>query len=184
MARDKIESKGSLVKKLVFGISLIFLADQLTKFLVVEQVFGFSFWRPDLFTTMQGVPLLPITPFFDLALLGNKGVSFSLFPADSWTQAMVFVVISLLISAILIYWTLKQKDKFVLFCTSLIVGGALGNALDRVRFGAVVDFLHFHLGGLSWPVFNIADTTICLGVVFWIVYSIKGQKSEVRDQKT
>lgn len=102
-----------------------------------------------------------ITPFFDLALAWNKGVSYSLLTSN--TQEPL-IALSLILSLMLVIWLAKAKTKLAAFALGLILGGALGNALDRVMHGAVVDFVLLHWGTLDWYIFNLADVGIVAGV--------------------
>ena len=105
---------------------------------------------------------IEVMPFFNLVLVMNKGISFSMFSGfDAW----ILTAVAFFISAILLYFLIKEKDAFTRTCLALILGGALGNIVDRIRYKAVVDFLDFHAFGWHWPAFNIADSAICIGVV-------------------
>ncbi|MBP5534521.1 MAG: signal peptidase II [Alphaproteobacteria bacterium] len=105
---------------------------------------------------------IEVTSFFNLVLAMNKGISFSMF---SNAGPYLLAILALGICAFIVYLIFKEKDAFTRCCLSLILGGAIGNIIDRVRFGAVVDFLDFHAFGYHWPAFNIADSCICVGVV-------------------
>jgi len=111
-----------------------------------------------------------VTPFFDLVLTYNPGAAFSFLSTASGWQRNLFIGIALAASVLILYLLRKHAGER-LFCLglSLILGGALGNLLDRVQFGAVVDFLHFHLGEHYWPAFNVADSSITCGagVLIW-----------------
>ncbi|HEY7986421.1 MAG TPA: signal peptidase II [Methylophilaceae bacterium] len=107
-----------------------------------------------------------VTPFFDLVLFYNKGAAFSfLADAGGWQTAM-FSAFALLASGLLLYLLRKHANE-PLFCfaLSLVLGGALGNLLDRLRLGHVVDFLYFHYQQHGFPAFNVADSAISVGVV-------------------
>ncbi len=110
--------------------------------------------------------VLPVTGFFNLVLVFNSGAAFSfLSDAGGW-QKWFFIVLALAISGWLV-WEIRRHASERLLSTafSLVLGGALGNVIDRVRFGAVVDFLDFHVAGWHWPAFNVADSAITIGVV-------------------
>ena len=83
----------------------------------------------------------------------------------------------ILITGFFIKWMWETKQRFMKLCLALICSGAIGNLIDRFRFGGVVDFIDFHMGDWHWPAFNIADSSICVGAVMLIVYSfvIKGR---------
>ena len=105
-----------------------------------------------------------ITPFFNLVLTYNRGMSFGLFNNGAGVNALVFSLVAGLIVAGLVYWLRRVDSPFLAVAIGLVIGGAIGNVLDRVRVGAVVDFLDFYLGSWHWPAFNIADSAICVGV--------------------
>ena len=104
-----------------------------------------------------------VTSFLDLVLTCNRGVSFGMFNqprrqlADLYGAAAVIVIV-------LTLWLARVRTGFLAIAIGLIIGGAIGNVIDRLRFGAVIDFLYFHAGSWYWPAFNLADSAICLGV--------------------
>ena len=105
-----------------------------------------------------------VTSFFNLSLTYNRGISFGLFNGAAGMGALVFSLAAAAIVAVLIYWLSRVSSPFLAVAIGLIIGGAVGNVIDRLRLGAVVDFLDFHLGYLHWPAFNLADSAICVGV--------------------
>ncbi len=110
-----------------------------------------------------------VASFFNLVLVFNPGASFSfLADAGGW-QRWFFVVLALAISAWLVVMIRQHAhERLMPAALALVLGGALGNVIDRLRFGAVVDFLDFHVAGWHWPAFNIADSAITVGVVLLI----------------
>jgi signal peptidase II len=104
-----------------------------------------------------------ITPFLDLVLTCNPGVSFGLLNRTG-VSSLIFSVAALVIILGLVLWLSRVRATFLAVAIGLIIGGAIGNVADRLRFGAVIDFLYFHAGTWYWPAFNIADSAICLGV--------------------
>jgi signal peptidase II len=120
--------------------------------------------------------VLPVTGFFNLVLVFNSGAAFSfLSDAGGW-QKWFFIVLALVISGWLV-WEIRRHaaERLLPLAFSLVLGGALGNVIDRLRFGAVVDFLDFHAAGWHWPVFNVADSAITVGVVLllWLQLTYK-----------
>lgn len=105
-----------------------------------------------------------ITPFFNLVLIYNRGMSFGLFNRGAGVNALLFSLVAASIVAVLVYWLSRVDSPFLAVAIGLVIGGAIGNVIDRVRFGAVVDFLDFYLGSWHWPAFNLADSAICIGV--------------------
>ncbi len=108
-----------------------------------------------------------VTPFFNLVLTYNRGMSFGLFNtagSGGGVNALVFSLVAAAIVAGLAWWLSRVRSPFLAVAIGLIIGGAVGNVADRVRLGAVVDFLDFHVGSWHWPAFNLADSAICIGV--------------------
>jgi signal peptidase II len=104
-----------------------------------------------------------IAPFLDLVLTCNAGVSFGLLNRTG-VHSLVFAVAAAVIIGVLVLWLSRVRSTFLAVAIGLIIGGAIGNVIDRLRFGAVIDFLYFHAGAWYWPAFNLADSAICLGV--------------------
>ena len=101
--------------------------------------------------------------FLDLVLTCNQGVSFGLLH-HAGLSSLLFSLAAVLIILILIVWLSRARTTLLAVSIGLIIGGAIGNVADRLRFGAVIDFLYFHAGAWYWPAFNLADSAICLGV--------------------
>ncbi|MGD9743200.1 MAG: signal peptidase II [Dongiaceae bacterium] len=129
----------------------VFALDQLTKWVILTQV-------------MDPPTTIPVTGFFELVLAWNRGVSFSMFASDWGPQPYVLAGLALAVSLGLAIW-LRKADSWIMAAgLGAIIGGAVGNAVDRLRLGAVVDFLHFHWNEYYFPAFNIADSAITVGV--------------------
>lgn len=111
-----------------------------------------------------------ITSFFDLVLVMNPGVSYGLLKSLS---PMFLFIGQLSISFFLWFWLTGAKDQMSALATALIIGGALGNAVDRLLYSAVADFFHFHAFGYSWYVFNLADVAIVAGAGLLVYASFK-----------
>jgi len=109
---------------------------------------------------------IPVTPFFNLTLRYNRGISFSLFASDNPYMPFILASVSLLVATAFTIWLLRTDNGYAKLGLSLIVGGAVGNALDRLDDGAVTDFLYFYAGAYRWPAFNLADIAIACGLVF------------------
>ncbi len=113
-----------------------------------------------------------VLPFFSLVLVRNSGISFGLFAhLPAWMPLFLTLATSL-IAAGLLLWLLRARDGATAAALGLIIGGACGNIADRLRLGAVIDFLDFHLGTLHWPAFNVADSAIFMGVVILVLLGI------------
>lgn len=135
----------------------ILVADQASKWAILELV--------DLDEVGQ-VKLLSAGPFgFDLTMVWNRGVTFGMLAGDgAWTQA-VLGLLALAIAAFLLRWMARAENRLTALALGAVVGGAVGNVIDRLRFGGVVDFLDAHAFGWHWYVFNVADAAIVLGVL-------------------
>jgi len=116
---------------------------------------------------------LPITDFFNLVLIYNPGAAFSFLASHTGWQRWFFVILAVVICAWLIHLIWKHRNESLQPAAfALVVGGAIGNVIDRLIWGKVVDFLDFHLAGLHWPAFNLADSAIFLGVALMILAQI------------
>ncbi len=104
-----------------------------------------------------------VSSFLDLVLTCNTGVSFGLLNRTG-VNSLIFSFAAVLIVVVLVFWLRRVRATFLAVAIGLIIGGAAGNVVDRLRFGAVIDFLYFHAGSWYWPAFNLADSAICLGV--------------------
>jgi signal peptidase II len=134
--------------------------DQLTKWLIQQVlVFGQS---------------LRVLPFFNLVLVYNPGAAFSFLSSAPGWQRDLFIGIALVASALIVYLLRRHAhDRLFCFALSLILGGALGNLIDRLLLGAVVDFLDLHAFDYHWPAFNLADSAITLGAGLLIWDSLR-----------
>ena len=151
-----------------FGLilsALIAALDQASKWWIVEMV-------------MRPPRVIPLTDFFNLVLGLNRGVSFGMMDMQSPMGRWVLAGLALTITAALLVWMWRAKTLLVTGALGLIVGGAVGNVIDRVLLGAVVDFLDFHWAGYHWPAFNVADTAITFGAAALIWDSFFGEHEE------
>jgi signal peptidase II len=116
-----------------------------------------------------------IAPVLDLVHVRNSGAAFSFLAGASGWQRELFISIGLAASAWIVWMLWRAERGQFAFCSalSLILGGALGNVIDRVRFGGVIDFLHFHWGAHYWPAFNVADSAITCGAILLIVDALR-----------
>ena len=122
--------------------------------------------------------VIPVTSFFDLVLVFNPGAAFSFLADHGGWQRWFFTVLAVLISGWLITLMYQHRhEKMLPAAFALIIGGAIGNVYDRLVHGAVVDFLHFHYAGWSWPAFNLADSAITVGVVMMLLGQLFGHAS-------
>ncbi len=121
---------------------------------------------------MNPPEILTVTSYFDLVLVFNRGVSFGLFNENAGWQPTVFTLLAVAVTFGLLYWLWRQPRVAMALSFGLIIGGALGNALDRLVHGAVVDFLSFHWDSYYWPAFNLADSTIFVGVAVLLLHDL------------
>ena len=135
---------------------LVVVLDQLSKWVVLENIhYGETIY---------------VAPFWNWVLAFNPGAAFSLLADQPGWQRWFFTVLALGISG-WIAFMLRQhpQQKLLSLALSLVMGGALGNVIDRVRFGAVVDFVKWHVAGYYWPAFNVADSAITIGAVLLVI---------------
>jgi signal peptidase II len=118
-----------------------------------------------------------LTPFFDLVLVWNQGISYGLLPQQGALGRFGLILFAIAASLALATWLARLTSKLAAASIGLIIGGAIGNAIDRIGYGAVADFFSFHALGFEWYVFNIADTAIVAGVLGLLYESLfRGHK--------
>jgi signal peptidase II len=118
----------------------------------------------------------PVTAFLELVLTCNRGMSFGLFNTGEGLSVPLFTLAAAAIVGVLIFWLSRVRSEILASAIGLIVGGAVGNVIDRVRLGGVVDFLYFHLGAWYWPAFNLADSAICIGVAMMLLEGLLSRR--------
>jgi len=167
----------------LFAILAVIFADQYSKWFVMENMLkisgpsqiGFVEWISRLenitsfFEESEKFKVLSITSFLNFVMVWNQGISFGMFDNNGLDLSMVFISISLLASLLLLFWLAVVSEKSTAFALSLIIGGAIANVIDRIRLGAVIDFIDFYIGSYHWPAFNIADACIAIGAGIMIV---------------
>jgi signal peptidase II len=129
----------------------VVVLDQISKWWILTEV-------------MDPPKTIAVTGFFNLVLVWNRGVSFGLFDSNSAWGPVLLTALALAIAAGLVVWLRRAGSRLAAAAIGLVLGGAIGNVIDRVRFGAVADFLDFHAAGYHWPAFNVADSAISVGV--------------------
>ena len=145
--------------------AIIILLDQVSK-ITISKAFAYA-------------ETLSLTSFFNLTLVYNKGAAFSFLAAETGWQRYLFTAIGLIAAAYITY-LLKRHAGQKMFCTALalIMGGALGNVIDRLMYGHVIDFLDFHYKEIyHFPAFNIADSAICIGAALFILDELRRVKN-------
>ena len=121
-----------------------------------------------------------ILPFFNLTLVYNRGAAFSFLAGAGGWQRLFFIVLAMVIALAIAVWLARSawRQRWLAASLALVLGGAVGNVIDRVRFGYVVDFLDLHAGGWHWPAFNVADSAITVGAVALLLVSLSDGREE------
>lgn len=150
----------------------VIVSDQLSKYLVLNFL-------------LEDRAGIVYTSFFNVVRAWNTGVSFSMFNNYGNFGAIILSAVAFAIVIFLVYWLKNEKSRVAQIALGFIIGGALGNVIDRVRLGAVFDFLDFHIGESHWPAFNLADSFICIGATLLILQSLWEiwVKNEVKNEK-
>jgi len=151
---------------------IIFVLDQWTKQEIVYDIMA----RPH---------VIEVTSFFNIVMAWNRGVSFGMFGWDSEIKIYILAAMAFIAAIGLFIWMIREgRLSFAIPCGA-IIGGALGNGVDRLHWGAVADFLDFHAMGYHWPAFNVADMGITCGAVFLILDSLfaKPDSSKTNDSE-
>lgn len=155
------------------------LADQATKWAAFTGLTGLAFWDPAR-DPLPRVPGVEVTPFFNLVTVWNFGVSFGMFNRGSDEASWIFALVAAAITAVLVAWLRRAPSLLVAVALGSVIGGAVGNVVDRLRFGAVFDFLDVHVAGWHWPAFNVADAAIAIGVGLLLLDALFAPKSSAK----
>ena len=148
--------------------ALIVVADQLAKYAAVQYL-----------AIHQSVA---VTPFFNLVLVYNPGAAFSFLSDAAGWQRGLFVAIALIASAWIVYLLHRYpRERLFALSLSLVLAGAVGNVIDRIRIGAVIDFLDFHALGYHWPAFNVADSAITCGAALLIWDALRPHRTKTHE---
>lgn len=161
-----MNSPHRLLKLCALPALLVFAADQLHKWYMLEVLH------------IGAVSPIIVTPFFNLVLVWNRGISFGMLSQHDAAYALIALAIVIVLA--LIWWVRDLHKRNEILAVGLVIGGALGNVVDRFLYGAVADFFDFHIMGYHWPAFNIADSSIFIGVVLlcWeSMFPLKDQPS-------
>ena len=136
--------------------------------LAIDQ--GNKLWLIDVYGIAARQPVA-LASYFDVVFAKNPGISYSLLSAHSPAARWALVGFALAATLVIGFWLWRTTTRLVALALGLILGGALGNAIDRFRYGWVADFYYFHLGSFHWYVFNLADVAIVLGVALLLIDS-------------
>lgn len=154
-----------MVWGLIVAVAVL-LIDQISKFYIANYI-------------MEGHSEIILAPFFSLVRAWNTGVSFSLFNDYGKLGVVILSTFAMVVVLMLLWWMYKEKDRLSQIGLGMIIGGAIGNVVDRIMFGAVFDFLDFHIAEYHWPAFNVADSFICTGAFLIVVAGlVKNCKKE------
>jgi signal peptidase II len=145
--------------------ALACLADQALKLWLL---FGFGLAE-------RGV--VALAPVLDLRLIWNTGISYGLLQQQTWLGGLILLLGKAVAVVLLWVWLARTRTRLSALSLGLIIGGAVGNAVDRLAYGAVADFVHFHVGSFSWYVFNLADAAIVAGVIGLLYESFFGDRA-------
>ena len=152
------------MRRLAYALAaIVFLADQLVKYWIIHVV------------ELEQKVSVPVLPFLSLTWVENRGVSMGMLTADTDVGRWLLVGLTGVIATVVAVWIRRERHWPESLALGLILGGALGNIVDRVRFGYVVDFVHLHWGPWSFYVFNIADAAITAGVVILLFRALIGR---------
>ncbi|AYN87124.1 signal peptidase II [Commensalibacter melissae] len=165
MNKSSVVVQVNHLKKWYWGLGmlfLIFLLDQISKYCILNIV------------NLPQKGSVPVIPFFNFTMVWNRAITFGMLSQFGSWGSVIFSVSAFVIAASLFIWMIRARKIWVIMSLGAIVGGALGNILDRLRFGAVVDFIHFHVAGWSWYVFNVADSAIVCGVIILLMDAFFG----------
>lgn len=149
-------------RMLALGVAAaIFVADQLTKWIVISPL------------RLQEKGVIDLIPFFDLRWVENRGVSMGLLTASTDTARWLLVAMTAAIAVGVLFWLWRERNRTDSLALALVLGGALGNIVDRVRYGYVADFLDLHIGEFRpFLIFNVADAAITIGVLLLLLRAL------------
>lgn len=140
--------------------SLLVAGDQLTKAWALAGLFS-------------PPRVIEVTSFLNLVPVWNRGVAFGFLSEEGALIPVVLTAFAAIVSVVLAVWLLRAGRAGTVFALGLVIGGAVGNIVDRLRFGAVIDFLDFHVADFHWPAFNLADAGITIGVVLLLLDGLR-----------
>lgn len=143
--------------------ALVLVADQASKYWIINGL------------QLQSLGSVAVLPVLNLTWVENRGITFGLLRGDGATSAIILAAVALAVVVALLVWLRRAERALVAVALGSIAGGAVGNVLDRLRLGYVVDFIHAHAFGWSWYVFNVADAAIVCGVAALVLESVLPQ---------
>ena len=151
---------------------VVVVLDQLTKYIAS--------------TSLEMHTPVAVMPMFNWTLMHNPGAAFSFLANESGWQRWFFAIIAIVVSVVIVFWLkrLQQHEKWQAIALALILGGAVGNVIDRLSLGYVVDFIQVYYQHWYWPAFNLADSAISVGVALIIIDSIREYRAERKNIKS
>ena len=164
---NRMQTLAGQYRLLVLTAAAIVLLDQMTKA-----------WIHKMMLLHQSIPVIP--GLFNLTYIRNPGAAFGLFASGGGSlRSAFFIAVSVIALVVLsLLYTKAPRETWLLrFSLSLVMGGAIGNLIDRIRLGEVVDFLDFYLGSYHWPAFNVADSCITIGIGLLILHTMVSRKT-------
>lgn len=176
-------------------ICSIIIADQYSKWLVLETLLrnpapstdSFFHWltthkKIEFFVNeRETFKTMTLASWLNLVVVWNRGISFGLFDSNSPNTPFILIGISMAVSLLMLIWLAMTPKRLIALPLALIIGGAVSNTLDRIRFGAVADFIDVHAGSYHWPAFNLADSCIVVGAALLMLESfISERKNNVK----
>ncbi len=158
---------------------------RITGFLILIAVVACDQWSKSALLKAADLRWIPheILPYFNLVMVRNHGISFGMFAGSQAFMPYLLTLVTSLVAIALAVWLATCEDGWIALALGLIIGGAAGNIIDRIRLGAVTDFLDFHVGLYHWPAFNLADSAIFIGVVILVLISIVRPAKEKENEK-
>jgi signal peptidase II len=159
--RREVEDAPGPLRAFGIGLALlVFVLDQIVKYWIIDGV------------GLRERGFIDIAPFFNLTWVENRGVSMGMLTADGDLGRWLLVALTAAISAAVAAWLWRERNRLDVTALGLVLGGAVGNIVDRIRFGYVVDFLHFFWGEWHFYVFNVADAAITIGVILLLLRAV------------
>jgi signal peptidase II len=171
MAMRRIEVSRTRLMRVTRGLVLAILVamvDQVAKSWLLDRMAHLP----------RGQTAITVTSFFNIVLAWNRGVSFGLFNNAEALNGFIFSIIAAAVVSALILWLIRAHGDLIAVAIGFVIGGAVGNVIDRMQRGAVVDFLDFHLSDVHFWAFNLADAAITIGVALMLIDSLLGRREQ------
>ena len=161
-------------KPLISGLAValvVTILDQVSKWFIVHEI-------------MNPPTVIKILPIFDIVLVFNRGISFGMLTQHGQLGVLMLVGCAVTIVVVLIYWLSRLPHMYMGISLGLIIGGALGNIIDRAYHGHVIDFLHFHWHRHSFPAFNVADSFITIGAILIMLENVLSPQRKLKSNES